>query len=275
MNNLRKALIGFVFALVLMVVPATVNAATNSPAKKVIKTEDVSVNSVTYNKGLKQTAKIKVTVDGVTLVEGTDYIVTGKKTLTNPGTEVLTIEGIGKYAGSVKVNFTMKKAKLNLKYAKITVKEATYDGKTKNAAVTVYVNGKKLSSKAYKISGTTSRKTPGSNTLTITGKGDYTGSQKVTFTVAKATQKLTAKASKSSVKYSSLKKKSQTLTLKVTRKDSAKISYKSNSKKITVNSKGKVTLKKGLGKGTYKITVTTKATKYYKAASKTITITVK
>ena len=82
------------------------------------------------------------------------------------------------------------------------------------------------------------------------------------------------------VKYKKVKKKAQTVSAITVSKAQGKVTYKkvSGKKKITVNATtGKITVKKKTKKGTYKIKVQVNAAgnKNYKAASKTVTLTIK
>ena len=102
----------------------------------------------------------------------------------------------------------------------------------------------------------------GTATVTVSGKGNYTGSKDASFTIKKAAQSI----SKVSGSYTKAYKTNFTLSPKA----KGKISYKSSNTKVaTVNSKGKVSIK-GTGKVT--ITVSAKATSCYKAANKKVTI---
>jgi len=139
-----------------------------------------------------------------------------------------------------------------------------------------------------------SSKNVGTYTVTITGKGGYTGTTKATYTINKATNPLTIKEKTATVKYSKLKKKTQTLAvtkvIKFTKyaKDkktytlvSAKKGSKSFKKYFKINkTTGKVTIKKNskMKKGTYKVKVKVKAlgnTNYKASGTKTVTFTVK
>lgn len=126
----------------------------------------------------------------------------------------------------------------------------------------------------------------GKATVTITGKGLFTGTKTVYFTINKAA--ITIKGKTVSLKASALKKKAQTISktsaYSITKND-GKVTYKLASvssskykKYFSVNStSGKITVKKGLKKGTYKVKVkiTAKGDKNHKAATKTVTVTVK
>ena len=126
----------------------------------------------------------------------------------------------------------------------------------------------------------------GTATVTVAGKGNFVGSKKLSFTIAKAANPMTAKTKMLNVKASKLKKKTQafdaakafvvkdaqgTLTYKVLKYD------KKAKKKITVSKAGKVTVKKGLKKKTYKLQVkiTAKGNANYSSLSKIVTLKVR
>ncbi|MBQ6622886.1 MAG: leucine-rich repeat protein [Mogibacterium sp.] len=130
----------------------------------------------------------------------------------------------------------------------------------------------------YKVS-YQDNKNAGTAKVVVTGQGDYTGTAVGTFKIAKAAQKMTAKAVVKTVKAKKLKKAKKTVSgvIKV-KKAAGKITYAkvSGSGKLSINKKtGKITVKKGTKKGTYKIKVKVKAAgnKNYKA--KTVKVTVK
>ena len=105
----------------------------------------------------------------------------------------------------------------------------------------------------------------GTATVTVTGKGDYTGSVSAAFKIAKAAQTITAKSAASSVAVG------RTTTVSITGAKGTK-SFKSSDTTIaTVSSAGTVTARKV---GTVRITATSASTSNYKAASKTVTVKV-
>ena len=105
----------------------------------------------------------------------------------------------------------------------------------------------------------------GTATVTVTGKGDYTGSVSAAFKIAKAAQTITAKPAASSVAVG------RTTTVSITGAKGTK-SFKSSDTTIaTVSSAGTVTARKV---GTVRITATSASTSNYKAASKTVTVKV-
>ena len=133
-----------------------------------------------------------------------------------------------------------------------------------------------------------SSKNAGTYTVTITGKGDYTGTAKATYTINKAANPLSVTARTATLKAKKLKKKTQKLAaakvMNVSRSQGA-VSYKlagvSKAKfrkyfKVDART-GNVTVKKKLKKGKYKLTisVTAAGSGNYNAATKTVTATIK
>ena len=105
----------------------------------------------------------------------------------------------------------------------------------------------------------------GTATVTISGIGGFTGTKTVTFKINKASQSITAKSSASTIEVG------KTATVSITGAKGKK-SYKSSDPSIaTVSAAGIVTGKKP---GTVTITATSAETANYKAASKTVKITV-
>ena len=180
----------------------------------------------------------------------------------------------------------------DLSVATVTVAKCTYTGKALTPGVTVKLDGATLVAGTDYTVGYSNNKNAGKGTVTVTGAGSYSGTASATFTIAKASQSLKVSKKAKTVKYKKLKKKAQTVKAitkvsgakgkltytKSTVKYKGKKASKKVAKKIVVNKKtGKVTLKKGLKKGTYTVKVKVKAaaTGNYKAASKTVTVTVK
>ena len=182
---------------------------------------------------------------------------------------------------------------------KLSSSSFTYNGKAKTPAVTVTsAAGKVLAQGTDYTVAYSGNKNVGTATVTVTGTGSYSGTNTATFTIGKASQKLTVKAKKAttvknktkkgklkkavSVKASKLysvsgAKGTKTFTKGTVKRNGKKVKG-SQLKKIVVSKAGKVTLKKGLKKGTYKlkVKVKAKATANYKASStKTVTVTIK
>ena len=179
---------------------------------------------------------------------------------------------------------------VDLKDAEITgLVSKTYNGKaqTQNPAVKLDVNGTMFSLENgidYDVE-YSNNVNAGTATVTITGKGIYTGTASATFKINKAANPLKVGAKTASIKYKVLKKKSQSLkaakVIKFTKAGQGAVSCvkSKGNKKISINKKtGKVTIKKGLKKGTYKVTVKVQAAgngNYNKSAVKKITFKIK
>ena len=122
-----------------------------------------------------------VVVDDKTLVQDTDYTVSYKKN-TNAGTASLTVTGKGKYTGSVKKTFIIKPASVS--NATITgVKDKVYTGKALTQAITVKVGSRKLEAGTDYTESYKNNRSIGTATLTIKGKGNYTGTATAKFKI--------------------------------------------------------------------------------------------
>ncbi|SDL27023.1 Leucine rich repeat-containing protein [Sarcina sp. DSM 11001] len=182
------------------------------------------------------------------------------------GAGTATITAAAADGSGVTATCTVTVSKLSV--ANVTVSgltAKTYTGKALTQTPTVKLGSTTLKLNTdYKLS-YTNNTNAGTATLTVTGIGNYTGTKKATFTINKAAQKITAKASAASVAVG------KTVTISVTGAKGKK-SYKSSNTAIaTVTTAGSVAAKKV---GTVKITATSAATANFKAASKTVTINV-
>lgn len=223
-----------------------------------------------------------VSYGGTELVAGMDYEVSYADN-TNAGFATMTITGKGNYTGSKTVTFRI--AQLSVTKATISgLSTKTYTGKALKPAPKVVLGGKTLvAGTDYTVAYANNTKA-GTATVTITGKGNYAGSMKVTFTIAKAKNGLTAKAKAKSVavKRAKVVKKAQVVKKAIAvSKANGKVTYKlvktSKTKKFKVSSKtGAITLPKGTKKGTYKVKVkvTAAGDANHKRATKTVTVTV-
>ncbi len=112
-------------------------------------------------------------VNGSVLVKEVDYTVAYSKNV-NPGNATITITGIGKYAGRMTLKFTINKVELT--DANVTVESSVEYTKTgAEAQVKVVVNGKELANGVdYQLSYKNNKKV-GNATVTVSGKGGYTG----------------------------------------------------------------------------------------------------
>lgn len=191
-------------------------------------------------------------------------------------------------------NATKSEAKKqkSLSKAKITLSKTkyTYDGKAKKPKVTVKIGKKKLKkNKDYTVQYSKNKK-PGTAKVTVKAKkskkAKYSGSKKKTFKIVKASRKIVP--GKSS--YSAIEGDGAFQITAKTSKGKGTITYScSTSNVIKISKTGKVTIvkkfdktcknlsketKDTIKKATAKVKISVPATSCYKAASKTVTVTI-
>lgn len=129
--------------------------------------------------------EVTVTFNGTELALDTDYTVAYTNNV-NAGEATVTITGTGAhFKGSVERHFTITAADLSgCTFAPIA--DVTYNTKAHTPEVTVAISGRTLEAdKDYTVS-YASNVNAGTATVTVTGKGNFTGSANTTFTIAKA-----------------------------------------------------------------------------------------
>ena len=218
-------------------------------------TATLSPKSYNYNgKAKKPSVKVthKTSTGTLTLRSGTDYSVSYSNN-TGPGTATVTITGKGSYSGSLKKTFIIYG---DISTATVSgVSNKTYTGSARTQSPTVKVAGKTLKKGTdYTLSYKNNTKV-GTATMTITGKGAYKGTKKVSF---KIYQIDISKATVSGVSNKTYRGKAgtQSPTVKVNGKTLKKgtdytISYKNNNK---VGTATMIITGKGAYKGTKKVT---------------------
>ena len=239
----------------------------------------VEVTEITLNKTALtlETGKTAVLTATVTPDNATDKTVTwltsnskvatvknGKITAKSAGTATITAKTSNGKVATCKV--TVKNPTVAIKTVTLKTTSYTYDGTAKKPAVTVKdTSGKTVASSNYTVKYTNNTKA-GKATVTITGKGSYTGKITKNFTIkAKSTAKLTTKLSATSYIYNG-KAKTPTVTVK----DGTKTLKKGTDYTVTYSSNkaigtAKVTIK---GKDNYTGTIT----KTFKIVPKTATL---
>lgn len=143
----------------------------------------VTIGKVTYN-GTAQLPSVTVKIGSVTLKSGTDYILSAYDN-TNAGSATAVITGKGKYAGAEKkTQFTIAPAAISS--ASISCEDQIYTGQGVTAQPVVTFNGKALALGIdYYISGYSNIVNVGTATVTVKGKGNFTGTAKGTFRIVK------------------------------------------------------------------------------------------
>lgn len=140
-----------------------------------------------------------VVANSTTLTEGTDYTVSGISAYTNAGTYTITVTGKGKYKGSKTADYTISPRDLGgqtgadaYEAATVNLSETSfvYNNAVQKPTISgVYMNGQTLILNTNYQSVTYSddnSKNKGDYTVTITGKGNFTGTVSATYTITQA-----------------------------------------------------------------------------------------
>ncbi|MCR5793822.1 MAG: leucine-rich repeat protein [Solobacterium sp.] len=125
---------------------------------------------------------VTVTVNGVKLVNGTDYTISYENNI-NTGTATVTIEGIGGYTGTVTKEFTIIPRVITPEVT-LSTSSYTYNGKAKTPGVTVKDGDTTLvKGTDYTVTYGAGRTNVGTYNVKVTLQGNYSGSKKVSFTI--------------------------------------------------------------------------------------------
>ena len=144
-------------------------------------TVTLGTTSYTYD-GTAKKPSVTVKNGSTTLTNGTDYTVSYSNN-TNAGTGKVTITGTGKYTGSVTKTFTINAKSISGATVTLSQTSYTYDGNEKKPTVTVKDGSKTLSNgNDYTVS-YSNNKNVGTAKVTVTGKGNYSGTKNVNFTI--------------------------------------------------------------------------------------------
>lgn len=127
-----------------------------------------------YNGKEQRPQSITVTLNGKQLAAGTDYRVAYENNV-KAGAGKVVVTGTGEYARTISKTFTIEKASIAKASVKLAKSSFAYNGKARKPAVTVTLNGKKLTSKDYNAAYAGGRKKVGTYKVTVKGTGNYTG----------------------------------------------------------------------------------------------------
>lgn len=143
-----------------------------------------AIEDLTYN-GKEQHPSPVVTLNSNALEAGTNYQVTYSEGCTNVGTYTITVEGIGHYSGTLTKTF--KIVPYDISGCDLKVENKPYTGDVINVTPTVKYGSITLAQGKDKdytfVTNPTTVKEGGDYTLTVTGKGNYTGTKEVPFNV--------------------------------------------------------------------------------------------
>lgn len=247
-----------------------------------ISSATIDIPEQTYT-GKLLTPKPEVRLNDEELRYGEDYSVYYSNNL-DAGTATITIIGEGDYTGKATRSFTIAPKKVNPAVT-LSTTAYTYDGKIKKPSVSVKADGIKLTSSDYSVEYASGLKNVGKYKVTVTLKGNYTGSKSVYFkinpkgttlaTSPAVSKAITVKWKKQSTKMASSRITGYQIQLATDSK------FTKNKKTVTVSGYSKTSKKitKLKGKTKYYIRIrtykTVSGTKYYSPWSKVKTVTTK
>lgn len=143
-----------------------------------------AIEDLTYN-GKEQYPTPVVTLNSNVLEAGSNYQVTYSEGCTNVGTYTITITGMGRYNGILQKTF--KIVPYDISGCDIKVENKPYTGDVINVTPTVKYGSITLAQGEDKdytfVTNPTTVKEGGDYMLTVTGKGNYTGTKEVPFNV--------------------------------------------------------------------------------------------
>ena len=141
----------------------------------------ISAGNQTFS-GQALTPDITVKLNGRTLTNGTDYTASYSNNQ-HAGTAKITVTGKGNYSGTARGSFTISPASIS--GASISVPAQNYTGSQLTPVPTVTLNAKSLESGTDFTTSYSNNVKVGTANITVTGKGDYTGSATSTFKITR------------------------------------------------------------------------------------------
>ena len=231
-------------------------------SRKSVDASDISVSDIAplVSTGSAITPEPVLTFNGKTLTKNTDYTLSYADNV-NPGTATITITGKGNFQGTRTVEFVISSQPLT--GLTITVSDVTYTGSALTPAVTVKDGTTTLTEGTNYTVSYSNNVNAGTATVTITGKGRYSGTASTEFNILPKTL-TSSMVTVSNTVYTgnavtpSVIVKDGTVTLDT---DSYTVTYSNN---VNAGSTAKVTVK---GSGNYQGTVTKTFTISKKAIS--------
>ena len=161
--------------------PVTVNA-------KSISTSSVTVSAPTCPFSFEGvTPKPTLMYENTTLVEGVDYEIVGYYNNTFVTTSgYIQVRGLGNFNGTRYITFEIVPADIN-DCSLDAIATVNYTGGAITPAVTLKQNGTPLTQGTHFSVSCTDNTNPGTATVTLTGKGSFTGERTTTFKIVKQT----------------------------------------------------------------------------------------
>ena len=165
----------------------------------------LSSTAYTYDGSVKGPSVTVKDSAGKTLKKDTDYTVTYASGRKAPGTYKVTVTMKGNYTGTKTLTFKINPINISNCSVKLAATSYTYNGSTKTPSVTVKdAKGKTLKNGTdYTVKYASGRKSVGAYKVTITMKGNYSGTKTLTFNILPSkTSKITATQTTTTLKAS-------------------------------------------------------------------------
>ena len=162
----------------------------NVTGELVVNPKSIAAPSVTINNPTDKTYTGSPCVQGVSVKDSEakltfdDISVTYENNI-NVGTATIIYTGKNNYTGEIRKNFKITEASITDDMI-ANIPSVTYDTKAHTPEVTVTFNGSKLTDADYTVSYSEDCINAGTVTVTVTGKGNFTGTASKTFTINKA-----------------------------------------------------------------------------------------
>ena len=166
----------------------TIKKNFNIVARGISDTTIGSIPNQTYT-GNSISALPVITYNGATLTKGTDYTLTYSNNV-NVGTGTVTIKGQGNFKGTTSKTFSIS-ARAMTDTSVANVSSQTYTGNVISPLLTITYNNKTLKKDTDYTLSYSNNINAGTATITITGKGNFTGMTSTTFIITqKSAEKL-------------------------------------------------------------------------------------
>lgn len=142
---------------------------------------NATVAAQTYTGSAITPVLSSIEYNGVSLLRGSEYTLSYSNNV-NAGTAKVTITGKSNFHGTKTITFKISPYQIS-KISVSTISKKVYTGKSQKPVPTVKHGSKKLTNgKDYSITYKNNKNT-GTATVTITGKGNYTGTKKISFKI--------------------------------------------------------------------------------------------
>ena len=176
----------------------TIKKNFNIVARGISDTTIGSIPNQTYT-GNSISAMPVITYNGATLTKGTDYTLTYSNNV-NVGTGTVTITGKGNFKGTTSKTFSIS-ARAMSDTSVANVSSQTYTGNGISPLPTITYNNKTLKKDTDYTLSYSNNINAGTATITITGKGNFTGTTSKTFSISARAMSDTSVANISSQTY--------------------------------------------------------------------------